>query len=134
MGWICEPGACLLIPSGPTGDHLFAVSLGPAILDGYGSAPQAVLVSFTSVKPELPYDGACVVHPGDHPFLVRDSYVYYRAPRIYPVREVEKRVNDGVWAAHQPCSATLLRRILGGFRKSDRLPRTYNEILDGLGL
>ncbi|HEX7386135.1 MAG TPA: hypothetical protein VF285_02525 [Castellaniella sp.] len=110
------------------------MSLGPVAIEGYGAAPQVILVSFTSIKPELPYDSACVVRPGDHPFLVRDSYIYYRVPRIYPAAEVEQRVKEGVWIAHQACSAALLQKIRNGFRLSDRLPRTYDEILNVLGL
>lgn len=122
-----------MIPSGPY-EHLFTVALGPVILDGYGSAPQVVVVSFSSIKPGLPYDMACEVSAGAHPFLVRDSYVYYREPRIYSVLELEQRVMSGTWRAAESCSAELMHKIVQGFRKSKRLPRHFNEILNSLNI
>lgn len=134
MPWMCERGSCLMVPSGPKGDHLFVVALGPSTLDGYGPAEQVILVSLTTVRPGLPHDQACVVHPGEHSFITHESYVYYREPRIHAALEVQARVNSGVWRPHDSCSAELLQRIVAGFRKSARLPRAYNEILDSLGL
>lgn len=64
-----------MILSGPN-EHLFTVVLGPAHLEGYGDAPQVVVVSFSSIKPGLPYDESCTVAAGVHPFITRDSFVY----------------------------------------------------------
>jgi hypothetical protein len=122
-----------MIPSGPS-EHLFAVTLGPCVLDGYGSEPQAVIVSFSSIKPGLAYDEACTVLAGSHPFITRDSFVYYREPRIYPVSVLEKRVHDNEWRGSAPCSEELLNSVLDGFRRSNRLPRYFNEILDIFGV
>lgn len=122
-----------MIPSGPN-EHLFAVTLGPVILEGYGPEPQVVVVSFSSIKPGLPYDEACTVPAGSHPFITRDSYIYYREPRIYPAASIEGRVNSNEWRAGIPCTNELLNSILRGFRKSKRLPRYFNEILDALQL
>ena len=118
-----------MIPSGPN-EHLFTVTLGPAILEGYGSDPQVVLLSFSSIKPGIPFDDACKVPAGSHPFITRDSFVYYREPRIYPAAEVEKRVQNNEWRSGAQCSEDLMHRILSGFRRSKRLPRYLNEILN----
>lgn len=65
MPWVCEPGACLLVPSGPEEfRHLFAVAVGPQQFDGYGAKPHVIMVSVTSVKPEFPFDSACVIRAG----------------------------------------------------------------------
>lgn len=130
MPWDCELGSCLLIPSGPAGEHLFTVALGPKKLPGYGSEEQVVIVSFTSIRPGLPHDEACEVTNGDHPFIVRESCIHYREPRIYPAKVVQDKVESGEWRSHEPCSEELMRKVLDGFRKSKRLPRHYNEILD----
>lgn len=133
QGWRCKPGSCLMIPSGPN-EHLFAVALGPVVLDGYGSEPQVVIVSFSSIKPGLQHDEACEVPAGSHPFITRDSFVYYREPRIYPASTVEGRVNSNVWRKQEACSEDLVRKILAGFRASRRLPRYCHQILDALHL
>lgn len=129
MCWKCELGASLMIPSGPN-EHLFAVALGPMVLKGYGSEPQVVVVSFSSIKSGFPYDNACEVQAGSHPFITRDSFVYYREPRIYPAKLIEDRVSSGEWRAGEMCSSPLMERVLCGFRQSKRLPRHFNEVLD----
>ena len=131
--WQCKPGSCLMIPSGPN-EHLFAVALGPVVLNGYGPAPQVVIVSFSSIKPGFPYDEACKVSAGSHPFITRDSFIYYREPRIYPAAAVEQRVKDNEWRSGEACTRELMVDILAGFRRSKRLPRHYNEILDTLNV
>jgi len=122
-----------MIPSGPS-KHLFAVTLGPMVIEGYGSEPQVVVVSFSSIKPGFPYDEACIVPSGSHPFITRDSFVYYREPRVYPAALIEGRVRSNEWSAGHSCADELLNDILKGFRRSKRLPRYFNEILDALGL
>ena len=130
MSWNCESGSCLLVPSGPTGEHLFTVVLGPKKLSGYGAEEQVVVVSFSSVKPGLPYDKACEVALGEHPFILKDSYIYYREPRIYPISVVQDKVNNGEWRTHERCNDILIKKVLSGFRKSERLPRYFDEILN----
>ena len=131
MCWKATYGACVMIPSGP-GEHLFTVALGPAILDGYGDSPQVVIVSFSSIKKGIPYDESCKVIAGTHPFITRDSFVYYREPRIYSAQELEERVASGQWRAQDSCSPELMQKIISGFRSSKRLPRYFNAILDAL--
>jgi len=133
MSWQCVPGACLMIPSGPTGEHLFTVVLGSEVVDGYGTEPQVLMVSFTSIKDDAPYDNACEVSPGEHPFITRRSYVYYREPRLEAASKVEAMVGKGIWRASTPCNAELTRKILTGFRLSKRLPRYFNKLLEDLG-
>lgn len=134
MPWNCETGSCLLVPSGPAGDHLFTVALGPKRLAGYGPEEQVVIVSFTSIKAGLHHDDACEIAVGDHPFIVRESYIYYREPRIYPATMVRQKVESGEWTEREPCSEDLIRKVLEGFRKSKRLPRHFNDILDEFGM
>lgn len=111
------------------------VALGPAKFEGHTREDHVIMVSFSSIKPDLYHDNACEVEPGEHSFINRKSYVYYREPRIYRVSEVQQRVRQGVWKVHQQlCCQSLLDRITSGFRESKMLPRTYNEYLDQLGI
>lgn len=130
MDWVCTRGACLLIPSGwGNKSHIFAVAIGPKVFDEYGAKDQVVLVSFTSVRPGLPHDGACPVHPGEHPFVTHESYVYYRSPRVEECATVNKMVGDKLWFAKEPCSAGLLARIVDGFSRSAMVPRHIRDLL-----
>lgn len=131
MGWCCGLGACLLIPSGP-GDksHLFTIVLGPKQLDGYGASDQVVMVSVTTVKPDFPFDPACVIQAGEHPFIDRESYVYYREPRVESVAHVNKMVETLGWQPRGACSPELFEKIMKGLRESKRLPRYVRTFLD----
>lgn len=63
--WTCRAGSPLLVPSGPTGLHLFVIALGPDVLDGYGPAPQVLMASATTLRDGIPFDPACILEPGD---------------------------------------------------------------------
>lgn len=127
------PGACLMIPSGPN-EHLFVVALGPVVVNCYGREPQVVMVGLSSIKPGLRYDKACEIRAGSHPFVIRDSFVYYREPQIASSLSVENNVNSNVWRPKPPCSNDMLQRILAGFHLSGRLPRYVKEMLDQLSI
>ena len=71
-------GETVHIPSGPTGSHLFVVICEPCVVDCYGVRPHIILVGITTVYPTIPYDNACLLRVGDHPFIEHDSYIYYR--------------------------------------------------------
>jgi len=131
VGWCCGRGACLLIPSGPgEKSHLFTIVLGPKQLDGYGGSDQVVMVSVTTVKPDFPFDPACVIQAGEHPFIDRESYVYYREPRIETVAHVKKMVETLGWQPREECSPELFKKIIKGLRESKRLPRYVRTFLD----
>ena len=130
MVWTCEQGACLLVPSGPAEyKHLFTIAVGPASLKSYGSQPHVIMVSVTSVKPDFPHDDACVIKAGEHPFVMHESYVYYREPRIETVAHVQAMVGKAVWQAKEPCDPELLTRIRTGLKTSTRVPRHIKMLL-----
>jgi len=129
ISWRCVPGACVMIPSGPTGQHLFAVVAGPKVIDGHGSDQHVVLVGFSSIKPNIAHDPACEILPGEHPFIKKQTCIYYREPRLEKVSKVEQMVNAGVWRMCEPCDTALMRKILEGFEKSKRLPRYFRDVL-----
>lgn len=123
-----------MVPSGP-GDHnhLFTIALGPAVLPDYGGQEHVVMVSVTSIRADFPHDPACVLMPGDHVFLIRDSYVYYREPRVESVRHVSKMVASGIWQAHENCSKEVLDKIIDGFEYSKRVPRHIRALFTERG-
>jgi hypothetical protein len=84
-----RPGQTFLVPSGPRGNHLFIVALGPMVLPQYGRQPHFVLVSATTIYDGIPHDDACLLRPGDHPFILHDSYIFYQQTRLEPVEHVE---------------------------------------------
>ena len=110
QGWQAAPGQTLLVPSGP-GLHLFFLILGPVVLADYGSSPQLVMVSATTLRDGVPHDSACVLEAGDHSFVQHRSFLAYRYMRLDVSQHVEKMVSSAVWKPHDPCSSDLLKRI-----------------------
>ncbi len=115
--WQCRQGECLLIPSGPGSyQHLFTILVNPCILPDRGNRSQVLSVGISSIPigVDIPYDNACIIKPGEHPFIRHDSYVRYRDARIDTAEHIEKRVHEGVFSVKPPCGAELLRRIITG--------------------
>lgn len=130
MNWAGKPGDCLLVPSGPGGkQHLFTVTLGPCHFAGHAQPPHVLLLSVTSIRQGVPPDDACLLQPGEHPFITRPSYIYYREPRIEPVSHVQNMIAQVVWQPKPPCSPQLLARIVAGLHKSKRMPRHILNLL-----
>lgn len=121
--WPCKTGSTLLVPSGPSGMHLFFIILGPLRLVDYGTTPQVLMVSSSTIRDGIPHDPACVLKSGDHPFIRHDSYITYRHIRTDSVFHVEKMVSSSVWSPREPCNEILLARIVDGVNTSKLIPR-----------
>jgi hypothetical protein len=126
--WTCAPGSTLLVPSGPSGNHLFVIALGPALLPCRGTRPHVVMVSATTLTKGLHYDPACVLNPGDHPFIHRTSYISYRHARVDPAADVESKILSGYCTPHVPCQKQLLDRIVAGARLSRLISREFKQL------
>lgn len=100
MAWTPAEGAALHVPSGPA-LHLFVVLNDPKVMPNYGQVPQVGLANFSSIpQNNLPYDKTCCFQAGTHPFLQRDSYVFYAGLRLYSVTELVKLVGQGYFQPH----------------------------------
>lgn len=126
--WTCAPGSTLLVPSGPLGNHLFIIILGPAILPYRGTRPHVVMVSATTVTEGLHYDPACILNPGDHPFIHRRSFISYRHIRVDPDVDVQKHISTGYCVPHVPCQKELLDRIVEGVHISRLISRQDKQL------
>lgn len=126
--WAPANGGTLLVPSGSV-NHLFAMVLGPIVIEGYGKSEQVVLVNATSIPDgAAPYDATCVLVPGDHPFIKHPSYIAYRHMRIESSPHLCACVGKSVFVPHDPCSADLLARVVDGVCKSRMTPREFKRI------
>jgi len=59
-------------------------------------------------------DRTCVAHPGEHPFLTKESCVYYRKAEMVALAPLSRAREEGELKQHQPLSPALLRRIQDG--------------------
>jgi len=103
-------------PSAPSQTHLFIALIGPA-----GPDQELLLVNLSSIRSEIPYDPACLVAPGDHPFVTQPSFVYYRMALLMPTSELHRRIQAQEIRPDALVSEELYQRIVNGLFKSRML-------------
>ena len=86
-----------------------------------------MLVNLSSIRDGLPYDQTCVLPAGAHPFIKRDSFVFYRNARIEQASHVVQLVDSGLFTAHQPVSAALLQAVKDGLYQSPFTKREFKQ-------
>lgn len=118
-------GCALLIPSGtasnPDSKHLFIVLTNPC--DGGFH----LLVSVSSVKSGRAHDSTCLLKPGEHPFIERQSYVFYARPRQLGHTGIMRCVASGLYVLKELCAENMLERVRNGVGLSAMTPRWAKE-------
>lgn len=113
----------------PTGDdqHLFAV------MNDVCHNGQHLLLSVTSVKAHMPnYDRTCELAIGEHPFITKPSYVYYRKPEVRSAAHISKCVDAKAFMQKEDFEDGVFERILAGIEISDHTPRFALEYMRSL--
>jgi hypothetical protein len=113
--------ATLLIPSGPQGDldrkHLFILMTDP--YQNEANSPLFILmVSLSTIRKGIPYDPACILHSGDHPFIKHDSYVVYQKARLEDADKILRGVKSGQLTPYDPVDKDVFERISKGIHES----------------
>lgn len=116
-------GWTLLIPSGP-GDkrHLFVVITDP------DEHEEVVLASLSSVHARS--DTACIVRPGDHPFVRHESCIEYRYCRTERISHLTPLLESGYFTRCDDASDELVERIVDGAWTSEHTRRRILDLLD----
>lgn len=110
----------LLILSGPV-DHLHIVMNDPVYSHEHGW--EAVLaVNISSIKEGIYFDPSCIVHPGQHPFVNRDSWVVYREAVVMRSERLEYKLASGEIRGHQTATDELFTNVRSGFNTSRLVP------------
>lgn len=112
--------ATLLVPSGPQQNqnqkHLFILLTDP--VPTAGGSKNVLLVGISSVRPGLFHDPACLLYPGDHPFLDRQSYVNYPRARIEDAQKLINGVKNGVLTPRDTLAGEIFARVCHGLTES----------------
>jgi hypothetical protein len=120
-----------------TGDkkHLFVSLFDERLIEGYAQKPHILLVSFSTIREDVPYDETCEIEPSEHTFIKDRSYIAYNKPRILTSEELRtkcQQMGGGYSSFNPPVSQNLLRRIQQGLKMTKRLPRLDDWCLKGL--
>ncbi len=136
MCWRCEQGRSVLIPSGPNPGqrHLFALLINPVEVSGYGKRPHVLMVCMCSIKDGVPFDDACILEVGDHPFVQHRSYIDYKFCEMRSADDIEAKVQNGTFVPHEDCPIPLIRRIIASADASNRISREMKRFLKAVEL
>lgn len=125
MSYVPKIGGTLLIPSGPSHDpdrkHLFVVCSKECAGGNF------VLVPISSWVNNL-CDPTCKIDVGDHPFINRKSYAFYRNARVEAGYTLVEGVAKNVFIPHNDVSEQLLNRIREGVTESINTKRKIKRI------
>jgi hypothetical protein len=116
--------ASLLVPSGPPSDldrkHLFVIITNPTLQN---SEKCSLLVPFSSCKPGMYHDRACIINAGEHHFIRKLSFVIYSKARIECVDKLMRGVKGGILTPHEQVAEPLFKRICDGLTTSRHTPQ-----------
>ena len=79
-------------------------------------------------------DASCIVEAGEHPFVKKKSYVFYREARITSQSDMEKCIAVGLMTPQEDCRPELLERVLVGASQSPQTPIKIIGVLEDQGL
>ncbi|MEN6435886.1 MAG: hypothetical protein ABFD58_08725 [Anaerolineaceae bacterium] len=121
-----RPGECLLIETnkevGYIKSHLFVI-----ILNAEEHTRNTIIVNIQTIR-DGKYDKTVVLHPGDHPFIDRDSYVNYRLSRIISLDELERKIYEGTAVLKEPLNDVIFQQVCEGIGKSIFTPLEVKEM------
>lgn len=134
LDWNPKAGDAFLVPSGPSGSHLFIVLNDPDDFSnfGYGKHLCVVSVNFSSVGAQTKFDQSCIVQTGDHPFITRESYAYYQGLRMDRASDIKKHIDSGAWQLKEKVSQELLDKLREGLQTSTYASREFKKILSSI--
>lgn len=124
MAYVAARCHAMLMPSGtsenPDLKHLFLVC-SDACNEG-----KHILVSITGWTNDL-CDGTTRLKKGDHPFLHKDSYVFYRKARIEEGSILAKGIASGTFVLKDSADAALIDLVRLGLCASKQTPKKVKK-------
>jgi hypothetical protein len=85
-----------------------------------------ILVSITGWTNHL-CDATTRLGKGDHPYLYKDSYIFYRKARIESSATILAGIESGAFDEHDPMPDTWVKKIMDGICKSIHTPRKVKK-------
>lgn len=114
----------LLIPSGPSHDpdrmHLFI------ICNDTCSGGKNLIVPVSSWTNEF-CDDTCKLDVGDHPFIRKPSYIFYRKTELMNASDLDRGIEAGVFEQREEVSTSIYLRVRSGIIASPQTKRKYKR-------
>jgi len=111
--------------------HLWIVISDPTF-----DSNSVVIVNVTSWRTRATFlnDTSCVINAGEHPFIDKKSYIYYRDAKVTSEDNIQNALAGGALSPDEDCSSELLGKILLGAAQSQHTPIKVIGILQEQGL
>lgn len=87
----------------------------------------ALFVNVTTLREQS--EKACVLNPGEHPFISRASCIRFASAKTAAVAQLEQLERDGKIIPKEAASETLVERIRAAARASVMLPQKFLNYL-----
>jgi hypothetical protein len=120
MDLIICAGKTIVLPNSINGKgHLQIILTNPS-----GNPEEVLMVNLSSktISTSTSYednDLACIVNPGEHPFVKHETYVRYGKAVIAKVRDIQSLIELKKYQFHYDCNDALLDKILSGLWESN---------------
>lgn len=111
--------------------HLWVVISDPVSYEN----DQVVIVRFNSYEEGKPgHDSTCVLHPGDHPFINRPTFVNYSRARWMPKDAMERLLSYNTISPREDLQPNILKAVQQGAGESRSLKEKYRRLLIEQGI
>lgn len=97
-------------------------------------AYSVLAVNITSVPNDSPFDDACVLEAGDHPFIKHKSYVYYKEAVVYKVDLLQQKIQTKEVVIREDVTNEVFEKIINGFKISSFVNRKIRKALKECGI
>lgn len=111
--YVPYPRGALLIPCEGAPGHLFVILTSRCGDGGH------LLVSISSVKDGIAFDETCVFDGGEHEFINKKSFVYYRFAEMKPAVHIRRMVGKNFYKVKNDFDDPHFQRICDGIPVSE---------------
>lgn len=88
------------------------------------------VLMFNLTSLENAADATCIVRPGEHPWVIKDSAIDYERARILDARKIAFLRGLNVMEQQVAASEALIQKILAGALLSKETARTYKAMIE----
>lgn len=121
-----QAGDCYLITTNTDSRGYSVMHLHILILDGEEYTQNTIVVQINTFDSER-QDQTTFLHPGEHEFITKKSFVVYKRSRIRSTRDIQRNIDDGIAIPKDRFDDKIVERIQEGIMRS---PHTPLEVKD----
>ena len=91
---------------------------------------EVLVVGVMSIPPSNLYDGSCTLFPGEHPFIVKHSFVAYKFGHVVSAATLEVKVAAGEFTAKPLLDEKRFADVVEGLKCSPHVTPKIRRFFD----